>query len=52
MTCRDCKGYEECKKQQKLAFEILDDGFFDGPQLCTYVDIVCSGFDAKGGQNG
>lgn len=49
MTCRECKNYEECNKQEKIKFEIYNDGWIDEPHLCTYVESICQRFEKKGG---
>lgn len=47
MTCQQCTNYEECKDNNKLKFEIYDDGWVDEPRLCNYVQTICRRFDAK-----
>ena len=47
MTCRECKNYKECNKQEKIKFELYDDGWLDEPYLCTYVESICQRFEKK-----
>lgn len=50
MTCRECKNYEKCNKEENIKIEVYDDGWIDEPTLCTYVECICKRFEKKGGE--